>query len=87
MRLDRCFERPVSEILQAQIDAGAQVLAVMRRANARDVFDRAPEAILEDPLGTRLTCEPVIERELETFLTFIVDIRKADQVPVTSDAG
>ena len=49
---DRRFERAIGEVLQPQIDTRAQVLAVMRRPNARNIFDGAAETILEHPLGT-----------------------------------
>ena len=37
--LHRCLERPVRKVLDAQVDAELQVLAVMRRLDTRDVFD------------------------------------------------
>ena len=80
MRLDCALERPVREVLQAQIDAGAQVLAVTRRTNARDVFYRAAETILEHTLGAGLAGQPVIEGKLETFLAFVIDVGETDQV-------
>ena len=74
------FERPVGEVLQPQIDAGSQVLAVTRRPNTLDVLNRAAQPVLQHALCTGLTAQPVVERKLQTFLTFVVNIGKPDQV-------
>ena len=38
-------------------------------------FSTATEPILEDPFGTGLAGQPVVEREFRPFLALVVDVR------------
>ena len=80
MRLYRRFERAIRDVLNAQIDARTQVLAVTRWPDAFDILDRAAEPVLQDAFRAGLTGKPVVECQLEPFLTRVIDIRKPDQV-------
>ena len=40
----------------------------MWRPNTFDILNRAAEAVLEDALGARLTCQPMVECEFQPLL-------------------
>ena len=71
----------IREVLQAQVDARAQVLARTRRLDALDVLDRAAFVVAHHALHARLAAEPLVECEFEAFLADVVDVREAEQVP------
>ena len=52
----------------------------MRRTNTLYIFDRSPKTILKDTLCAGLACKPVIEREFQAFLTFIIDICESNEM-------
>ena len=72
MFLDRRFQFAIRQVLDAQVDAGDQVAAGVRRADAFDVLDRAAETILNDALGAGLRAEPAVVRQLQSFLSDVV---------------
>ena len=45
-----------------------------------DVADRAPQAVLLDPLAAVLALEPLVERRLEPFPAGVVDVGEAEHV-------
>ena len=79
--LNSALERAVGNVLQAQVYAGTQGLARLRRADTLDVLDRASEPILQHALLAGLTAEPVVKGKLQALETLVVDVREADQVP------
>ena len=50
------------------------------RTNAFYIFNRPAETILEYPFGAGLTRKPVVERELETFLSGVINVCESDEV-------
>ena len=79
--LHRRLQLPIREILDAQIDAGDEIAARARRADALDVLDIAPVEILDDALRAVLAVQQLIVAELQTLLALIIEVGEADHVP------
>ncbi len=77
----RRLQLAIREVLNPQVDAGDQILARPRRADALDVLDSAAVAILNHALGAGLRAEPAVVGELEPFLAdVVVLLGEAEQV-------
>ena len=77
---DRGLQLAVREVLDAQVDRQHEIAAGPHRADLLDVLHDLAVAVLDHALGAVFAGQPVIERELEAFLAFVVDAREADDV-------
>src|SRR5690242_19032958 len=77
---DARLELAIREVLDATIDRKREIAARLRLAQELDVLDDLPVQIADHTLHAGLAREPVVERELEAFLTAIVDVREAEHV-------
>ena len=78
---DRRLELAVGQVLDAQVDAELQFAPRAHRADALDVLDAIPLAVLDDALGAVLAPQPVVEGEFGALLPGVVDVGEAEQVP------
>ncbi len=78
---DRRFQLAIGQVLDAQVDAELELAARAHGANALDVLDVIPLAVLDDALCTVLAAEPVVEGELRALLAGVVHVGKAEQMP------
>ena len=78
--LHRLLQFPVGQVLNAQIDAGDEVAAGPRGADALDVLDAVPEHVLDDALRPILAVHQLIVAELQALLALIVDRGEPDHV-------
>ncbi len=78
---NRRLQLTVGEVLNAQVDGEYEVATGTSGANALDVLHYATVAVLNDALGAVLARQPVVERQLQSFLTGIVDVRESENVP------
>ena len=78
--LHRRLQLAVGEVLNAQIDAGDEIAARTRRADAFDIFDVAAERILNDALRAVLAVQQLLVAELQSFLALVIDGGESDHV-------
>ena len=77
---DGLLQFAISQVLEPEIQAGPQVPAGPGRLDQFHVFDDASQAVAKHPLGAMFSLEPIVEFELQTFLSHIVDVGKAEQM-------
>src|SRR5439155_11097676 len=78
--LDRALQRAVRKALDLAVDREDQILSILRGANRLHVLDHAAEAILDHAPAAGLAAECVLVRELDAFLSAVVDAGEADKV-------
>ncbi len=78
---DRRFQLAVGEVLDTQVDGKNEIATGARRTDALHILYHPAVAILDDAFRTVLAGKPMIERQLETFLPCVVDVREAENVP------
>ena len=77
---NRRLQFAIREVLDAQVDGQHEIAPGPHRADFLDVLHDLAVAVLDHALGAVFAREPVIERELEALLAFIVDAGEADDV-------
>ena len=77
---DCSLERAEGEILDLAVDGQGEVASVLRFADRLHVLDDVAEPVLEDAPASRLAAEACLVRELDAFLTVVVDPGEADDV-------
>ena len=74
------LERAKGEILDLAVDGQRQVASILRFADRLHVLDDAAEPVLDDAPASRLAAEARLVRELDAFLTGVVDPGETDDV-------
>ena len=74
------LERAKGEILDLAVDGQRQVASVLRFADRLHVLHDSAEPVLDDAPASRLAAEARLVRELDAFLTGVVDPGEADYV-------
>ena len=87
MRADNGFQLPISQILEPQINAEFEVATRLRVADQRQILDHTATVVLENPLATTFTTQPLVVGQLDTFLTAFIDIRKPDHMSCHLSSG
>ena len=84
---DRGLERAEGEILDLAVDGQGEVASILRFADRLHVLDDAAEPVLDDAPASRLAAEACLVRELDAFLTGVIDPGEADDVSRYFAAG
>ena len=83
----RGLELAVGEVLDAQVDAGDEVLALRGALQHLDVLDHAAAAVLDHALRAVDARERAVVGELEPLLAASSRLVKPSRWPVTSPFG
>src|SRR5204863_7895039 len=62
------------------IQSKSEVVPVLRSFDRLDILDRLAESVLDHPAAAGLAREPVLKRELDTLLAYVVNAREAEYV-------
>src|SRR5207248_189207 len=68
------------EIREREQLARVEVVPVLRSFDRLDILDRLAESVLDHPAAAGLAGEPVLKRELDTLLAYVVNAREAEYV-------
>src|ERR1700723_1719899 len=77
----RRLQFPVSQILYPQVDAGGEIAARPRRADAFDIFNVPAVRVLYDTFRTVFAVQQLIEAKLQAFLALIIDGGESHDMP------
>ena len=80
MGTDHGLEFPVSEVLQTQVDAQLHILAGPGVPDQHEILDHPTAIVFQYALAAWLTGQPLVIRQLDTFLAVFVNIGEADNV-------